>query len=116
MLRERSWMSLGLVVAGLLVAGCAKSAQLSALRAAIDEGQVEGLTASDHGGYGWPEFHWREFTDVAAFPVDIFAGPHKGTKLYVVVGRSSNSGQWEVVRVSKQTSDGTWRPLLRDQP
>lgn len=104
---------LGTVVLAVLCTGCVCSTprHTAAICAAVDAGQVEGLTAEDRFLFRWPDaVHAGPYSAIDRLDVEVQEGPHRGQRITFFVGLPHAGTDWEVFAV-RVDQDGVWRPL-----
>jgi hypothetical protein len=113
--RRHEEMRMQLAVIGAIgvcvcLAGCATPSQVRGIRAAIDTGKIQGMDTNTVCAFGFPNYHSGPYSSVDEFNVKIEGGNYKGKHATFVLGRSRETGEWEVLRTLVQ-EDGKWKVI-----
>ena len=92
------------------LSGCALPDKFDAIRQDVDQGRVQGMTEENEFAYSIPNFHKGPYRGVDDVNVRIIKGPYKGLNVTFILGKSRESGQWEVL-LAMVEKDGKWQSL-----
>ena len=77
------------------LSGCALLDKIEAIGQDVDQGRVQGMTEENEFAYSIPNFH---------------KGPYRGLNATFFLGKSRESGQWEVFYAMVE-KDGKWESI-----
>ena len=103
-------MQLVMIGACICLVGCATPAQVRTIRKTTDEGRIPGMDKNTVFAFGFPNYHSGPYSSVDEFNVKIEEGVYKGKHATFVLGRSRETGEWEVVRTMVK-EDGKWKSI-----
>ena len=92
------------------LSGCAILDKIEAIGQDVDQGRVQGMTEENEFAYSIPNFHKGPYRGIDDVNVRVVKGPYRGLNATFFLGKSRESGQWEVFYAMVE-KDGKWESL-----
>lgn len=92
------------------LSGCSTAHKVDAIRHDVDAGRVKGMAKETRFAFAFPNFHEGPYAEVDDFNVKIEEGTYKGQNATFFLGKSHDSGKWEVISVMIQ-KNGKWEAI-----
>ncbi len=92
------------------LSGCATLEKIEAIDQGVDQGRIQGMTEENKFAYSVPDFHKGPYAGVEDLNVKVTEGPYKGLNATFFLGKSRQTGEWEVFSAMVE-KDGKWESL-----
>jgi len=100
----------GVIGVCVFLAGCATPSQAKAIRWAANAGTIQGMDTNTVFAVSFPNDHSGPYSSVDELNVKIKEGTYKGKYVSFILGRSRETGEWEVLR-TLVNENGKWKAL-----
>jgi hypothetical protein len=100
----------GVIGVCVCLTGCATPSQARAIRWAANAGTIQGMDTNTVFAVSFPSDHSGPYSSVDDFNVTINKGTYKGKQVSFILGRSRETGEWEVLR-TLVNENGKWKAI-----